>query len=1041
MTKTPRLVLALAALVVAFTASVTYKLGQKGWQFELHPTPTSAVALGAEDIRQLKKLKILAQVLHRVNHNYVEPNRVKPKAMLLESLQEIERVLPEVLVRPSAGEPAEDPAAIDVIVGVNRKTFDLKEVPSTFVARARLKEILQFVGEYLSDPDVKPEDIEYAVIDGMLTTLDPHSVHMEPQSYKEMKVNTRGAFGGLGIVISIRDGLLTIISPIEGTPASRAGLKAQDKIVRINKESTVNMRLQEAVDRLRGKVNTTVKIWILRKGWSDPKPFTLTRAHIEIRSVESEMLEGGIGYVKVKNFQQNTTDHLRTHLAEMAEKAGGTLNGVVLDLRNNPGGLLVQSINVSDVFLEKGIIVMTVGAGNKLRERKEAMWKGTEPSYPVVVLVNAGSASASEIVAGALKNQDRALVLGQQTFGKGSVQVLYDLDDESALKLTVAQYLTPGEISIQSVGIVPDIVLVPVSIDKDDIDYFGGDQGVREADLEEHLTNAAIREAARPTMTLRHFVEKEDDEGDSEEGEATEVKAPADAPFEPDFETRTARNLIAAMPGLSSRAAMLERAKELVVAIQDQETGKVATALKSVGVDWVAGPGEADVAPQLTVSVDHAAATAGEEIKITATVRNRGTTPMHRLRAVTESDNRTLDDLEFAFGRIGPGETRSWTVPVRVPKDEDERSDDVTVTLHADGDSERTLASTVLMLPTHALPRPHFTYAWQLDDSKGGNGDGRMQRGEQVDIVVHVTNAGDGPVLESLAKFNLHKDTPRKFIDLKTGRASPGEIPVGETRSARFSLEIREGLDIDKFKATVSVHDTILREGLLEELEFEVDDIRAPSAPFVGALRVSAKKGTPIKAACSDTSPELGEAPAGTWLTTTHKCGEWLRVTDGEDRSGYIRAADTKAYKGKRRSPKGPVPTWRAMREPPRLTLDLSDAQKRHPEGDKVRIKGTWKDDRGLKDHTVYLYTRHGRTSRSTKLAYVPSKSKGDKTLKVDREVELKVGINRIVLIARDHDGLSSRRAIVVHRRAAGASSAVVPAVSAVTPTAPAKAN
>ncbi len=296
-------------------------------------------------------------------------------------------------------------------------------------------------------------------INGMLSSLDPHSNYLDPDTFKEMQVETKGSFGGLGIEITIKDGYVTVVSPIEGTPAYKVGIQPGDKIVKIEGKSTKNMTLIDAVKMMRGPKGSKITITVFRDGMSKPEDYTITRDVIKIQSVRAKLLDGGIGYVKVASFQEGTDKDLHEALGKFRKE--GKIRGVVLDLRNNPGGLLDQAVKVSDEFLDKGLIVYTDGRVENQRMRFEATKKKGVEKYPMVVLVNGGSASASEIVAGALQDQDRALILGTQTFGKGSVQTIIPLEDGSGLRLTTARYYTPKGRSIQVKGITPDIVVRP----------------------------------------------------------------------------------------------------------------------------------------------------------------------------------------------------------------------------------------------------------------------------------------------------------------------------------------------------------------------------------------------------------------------------------------------------------------------------------------------------------------------------------------------------------------------------------------------------
>lgn len=334
--------------------------------------------------------------------------------------------------------------------------------------------------------DAKTKDLIYGAMKGMISVLDPHSAFMTPEQYKEMQVDTKGEFGGLGIQIGIKEGMLTVIAPIEDTPAYRAGIKAGDKIIKINNEFTKDMSLHDAVSKMRGAPSTPVKITILREGWKETKDFTIIREIIKIKSVKSKIMEDGIGYIKINQFQEQTASDLSNTLEDFKQK---NIYSLILDLRNNPGGLLNSAVDVTSQFIPEGRLVVFIK--DKKGQKIEYRSKESKPliDIPMVVIVNQGSASASEIVAGALKDWNRALVIGTTTFGKGSVQSVIPLSDGSALRLTTALYYTPKGTSIQAAGITPDILV------KQEIK--NGEKSrpaIREKDLEGHLGNHEIEE-------------------------------------------------------------------------------------------------------------------------------------------------------------------------------------------------------------------------------------------------------------------------------------------------------------------------------------------------------------------------------------------------------------------------------------------------------------------------------------------------------------------------------------------------------------------
>lgn len=351
--------------------------------------------------------------------------------------------------------------------------------------------------------DVKTKDIIQGAIKGMVTSLDPHSGYLTPEAYKELQVETKGEFGGIGIQIGLKDNVLTVIAPIEDTPAFRAGIKAGDKIIKINNESTRNMPIHDAVSKMRGKKGTSLTLTIFREGMKEPKDYTIIRDIIKIKSVKSKMLQDNIGYLKLTQFQEASAQDMVKALDKL-KKDG--MNALILDLRNDPGGLLNSAVEVTEHFLPPNKLVVYI-KGRK-GEKTEYFTEKEKPGYtdiPMVVLVNQGSASASEIVAGALKDWNRAVIVGVQTFGKGSVQSLIPLSDGSGLRLTTAKYYTPKGTSIQNVGITPDIVVKLEAKDSKDIPI------IREKDLDRHLKNEQKTDEKTERETAPFEVEEKDD--------------------------------------------------------------------------------------------------------------------------------------------------------------------------------------------------------------------------------------------------------------------------------------------------------------------------------------------------------------------------------------------------------------------------------------------------------------------------------------------------------------------------------------------------
>jgi carboxyl-terminal processing protease len=366
-----------------------------------------------------------------------------------------------------------------------------------------LRAFSEIFGKIKSDyvEPVEDKKLLTEAINGMLTGLDPHSAYLDAEAFKELQVGTQGEFGGLGIEVGMEDGFVKVVAPIEDTPAHRAGVKSGDLVIKLDDTPVKGMTLNDAVKRMRGKPGSDITLTILRKGESKPVIVTITRAVIKIRSVKHKLVEPGFGYVRITQFQEHTGDNLVAALKDLQEQNKGGLKGLVLDLRNDPGGLLNTAVGVAGAFLKPGqLVVYTEGrsedAKMRLNNSREHYLRPGESDYlrnlpawakdiPMVVLVNGGSASASEIVAGALQDHKRALVVGTQTFGKGSVQTILPLNNGTAIKLTTARYYTPSGRSIQAKGITPDIVVEEATITASEAPAIA----VREADLERHLSN------------------------------------------------------------------------------------------------------------------------------------------------------------------------------------------------------------------------------------------------------------------------------------------------------------------------------------------------------------------------------------------------------------------------------------------------------------------------------------------------------------------------------------------------------------------------
>jgi carboxyl-terminal processing protease len=451
-------------------------------------------------------------------------------------------------------------AILGVLISLNFSAVAQKDAPGPLPVED-LRAFTEVFGRIKADY-VEPVDDKKLIseaINGMLSGLDPHSAYLDAEAFKELQVGTQGEFGGLGIEVGMEDGFVKVVSPIEDTPAFRAGIKSGDLIIKLDETNVKGMTLNDAVKRMRGKPNTPITLTIVRKGDAKPRVITLTRAVIQIQSVKSKLIEPGYGYFRVTQFQEHTGEALGKAIEAVFKASGVPMKGIVLDLRNDPGGLLNTAVGVSAAFLPAGSLVTytegrTEDAKMKLMAMPEHYLRGSKDDYlkklpadvkkvPMVVLVNGGSASASEIVAGALQDHKRAVVMGTQSFGKGSVQTILPLGNGTAIKLTTARYFTPAGRSIQAKGITPDIVVEEATISET-----AADQGLRmrEADLGKRLSNPQEKkEAPKEEPAPAAPAPKPDENGKTD--------APPDIVSKSDYQLNEALNLLKALNIVNKR--------------------------------------------------------------------------------------------------------------------------------------------------------------------------------------------------------------------------------------------------------------------------------------------------------------------------------------------------------------------------------------------------------------------------------------------------------------------------------------------------------
>ena len=694
---------------------------------------------------------------------------------------------------------------------------------------------------------------------------------------------------------------------------------------------------------------------------------------------------------------------------------------------------------MSDAFIKSGTLVSMVGVGGGQRKDETATDSGHEPTVPLAVLVNQNSASASEIVAGALKNLDRGVVIGEGTFGKGSVQVLFDIqspvsfgdkseDDKLGLKLTTAQYLTPGDISIQGVGVVPDVETDPLFVQKDGerswIRLQPSAHKRREADYDYHLENPSARHGEKPLETLSYlFVSKEGDKARfHDDDEATDPDDDDDDPPDDDNDQKTdflidfARDFLAQAKS-ARRRDEVAGSKAFLDKVRVAEDKKVSGALEKLGVDWTAAPtSAAGAAPDLQLTLqlvgDEGKMVAGTVAKIRGVVKNVSGTPAYRVRAVLDCDNPIFDENEMVFGKIGPGESKSYDLSVKIPASSFTRTDELKATLTSQrGGTKQSGAD--LLVPIEGKARPLFAYSYQtIDDQKGANHDGQVQRGEQVRLLVTVKNIGQGRAIHTEAV--LRNGTGQEGIMISAGRFDAKDLGPGETKTFSFVYEVGPEFKGDDYQLELAVGDTVFGESVTDKIKIKI----APSGPAPeagGGTATIARDDAPLRETANDGALVVGRALKGTTFKVSGNLGAFTRLDLDAGRSAFIATTDVKAGGTVHGSI---VPVWEVT--PPVLTVTAPMMAT----GDTAHLKGHVVDDHLVRDVFVRVYNRNAKIPVK-KVFYQPNVLTGDRTrMDFDADIPLWPGSNLVQVFARESNEVQSFQTVVVLKRS-GASNLV----------------
>jgi carboxyl-terminal processing protease len=1030
----------LLVLVGVTALALVLTIEHRGQDVRVLAEPTLSAAVHSDGAGYtLSQAQIFSKTLYYVNSQYFDRTRPDPKKMLVGALDFLQRDVPEILVDRF---PERDPKQVTVKVNGEQKIFPIERVDSPWTLSSTMKEIFAFVEPRLRAVPTKDRarhlvDIEMTATNGMLYTLDPHSVLLDVDSFKDMRTTTQGKFGGLGIVIEMdRKGRITVKKPMPETPAIRIGIKAKDHIVRINNESTMNMTLQEAVDRLRGDVGSPVDVYIDRTGLQTPKKFTIVRDYIRPPAIDppprilavpatGNQPAAKIGYFRIVSFSANTESDLTKALSFFEKEK---VKGLIMDLRGNPGGLYDQAQKVADAFIESGVLVSMVGPGGAQRKDEHATRNG-DTKVPLAVLVSETSASASEIVAGALKNLDRGVIIGETTFGKGSVQMLFDIpspvpfgkhneDDRLGLKLTTAQYLTPGDVSIQGVGVTPDIELDRMRVDKKGdeawISLQPSTRRRQESDYEWHLENPNALKGGKPLDTLSYLfvppagkdhrrMDHADDESESDstadDDDADEQ--PADE-ARIDFPMELARDLLA-QAKTPHRQELVAQSKQFLDKARAEQDKKLSQALEKLGVDWSQGPATSagEIQTSLALVGGDTKVAAGQPIKIRGLVKNTGNTTAYRVRAVLRSDNLLFDENEMVFGKVAPGASKTYDLAVRVPRNSLTRTDVLRAEFSGQGKLRSSNAEMTLNI--EGKPHPLFAYSYQTVDDVSGNHDGRVQKGERVHTIVRVKNIGPGPALKTEAI--VRNGAGQEGILISAGRFEAKDLAPGATKDFSFVYEVGNDFQGEDYQLELMVADTVLGESISDKIKIGIAPPGPAPTPDEGSITI-AKANVALRESASTSGLVVGYADKNAVFRATGKLGDFERIDIEPGRPAFVASADfSRGGSGN--------PTYRQRWDatPPVLTVTAPTTVA----GNTVHIQGTATDNTEIKDLYVRVWNRDSKLPPK-KVFYLPNH--GEKTrLSFETDVPLWPGSNVIQVFAREGNEVQSVQTLMVLQR------------------------